>query len=110
MIDFCEQDDWWKDLKVGDEVCDCSYIHQKIVSLKKDYIENYIPMWYFWIPDWIDRYIPEWLDDYLWQLQTMFPAHKVWVDTTLTLENRTSCSAKHCCDPVDHNYVHNCRS
>ena len=93
---------WWMDLKIGDEVCDCSFTHQKIVKLDKEFLDRYHFLWYIYVPDWA----PDLLDEALWWIQDKFPTHKVWVDSMLILDNRAVCSARHCCDPVDHNQPH----
>jgi hypothetical protein len=91
--------DWWKELKVGDEVCDCRFKHIKVEEIRKDYYDIDYVFLIKYTPDWL----PDWLDNWLW---TLVPTRSVWSDSTLILEDGNSCSARNCCDPVDHPWEH----
>jgi hypothetical protein len=98
--------DWWKDIRRWDVVCDCRYKHQAVEVIEREYIRHYFYPLYFWIPDWLDKWIPQWLDEWLWKIQESSPYTLEMVDMTLTMEDGFKCSAKHCCDPSNHDWEH----
>lgn len=88
---------WVKSLQVGDMVCDCRYKHLRIMKID-DFFELRLP-------------------NFLRRLLTYFPPNIEYVMSKilmpllgrsellmrdLILEDGQSCSAYHCCDPVDH--------
>ena len=101
-----ENKDWWKELKVGDTVCDCRFQHLTIVKIQRNHIKRYSLPFFFNTPEWWNDYAPEWADDLLWRAQEVTPYRLELVDMDLTLEDGAMCSAKHCCSPINHEWAH----
>jgi hypothetical protein len=94
--------EWWREIQVGDEVCDCRFNHIKVVEIHKEYIRR--P--YFFFYKYTPSNMPDWLDDLLWWAQGLFPSREVWNDSTFVLGDGYRCSAVYCCDPVSHTEEH----
>lgn len=97
---------WWRDLKVGNLICDCRYKHLKIARIEKEICPVY---------PWIVRQIiyadwmPIGLMDFLSDCWCWFATKIHWerhMDSDLWLEDGANCSATHCCDPADHKWKH----
>ena len=97
---------WLENLSVGDTVCDCRYKHLKITEIG----EEYIP------PKWTSLFLANWLPlilfdafanlrDFITDKWGKFLGWKLW-DKTLVLEDRSTCSARACCNPADHSPKH----
>lgn len=93
---------WLISLKKGDFVCDCRYRHVQIKDIKEIHF-NVSPVWFSklfihkWLPErlyWFFRDVGEWLGK-----------PKLY-DKTLELADGSTCSARNCCDPVDHDEGH----
>jgi len=99
---------WVKSLEIGDEVCDCCFNHQKIISYYScyEYVPAFVRRSYFCcLPLWV----PDRIDDFIYNIIT-FPfkvlGYRRLLDKDLILENGMHCSAMHCCNPVDHKWKH----
>jgi hypothetical protein len=91
--------EWIKSLKVGDQVCDCRFQHHTIVSLE----EEWRPIWLSpkWMTDWMPVFLFDWCF-YAEQWICRKIGRMELIDKTLMLDDGANCSAKHCCDPIDH--------
>ena len=90
---FKSKQHWMRSLKVGDYVEDCEGKVIHIIRLDK----------HFYLPRWLSRLIyinlpykiANKVDNMLTWLFPFLPKH---YDSSLILENGSSCSAMHCCD------------
>lgn len=91
---------WIRDLEVGDSVCDCRYMHLRVVSLEE---MRYPPNWLTWFPR---KFLPWKLFDLsLWFINLFTRLYPVG-DKDVVLEDGAHCSLLHCCDPIDHREEH----
>lgn len=98
------KEQWIKELKVGDRVCDCRFEHLAIKGIVDDHV-MWRPMLYWWITGLFPFKVQDWIDDGWDKLGRKLGIARL-VDRTLVLENGSVCSAKHCCDPVEHDWDH----
>lgn len=94
---------WIKTLRVGDIVCDCRELHLSIKTIELEYCPRFTILrrliWYLHM-DWLDEYLRKvprnWFSKFFSEV----------CDAHITLTDGNSCSAFHCCDPVDHSWEH----
>lgn len=89
---------WLVNLKPGDVVCDCRYLHIPISTIKFEYVPK------TWVRS-IYRVLPVILADkiemFLWNRNV--PGFTEIIDAEIEAEDGRCCSAFHCCDdPTDH--------
>lgn len=98
--------EWIRQLRVGDKVCDCRYEHVEIQEITDD-----MGVWRPWIyrqiifSDWMPITFTDLIDG-IWEWIGKRLGIMILVDRTLILKDGNSCSAKHCCDPVEHEWEH----
>jgi len=97
---------WMRSLKVGDLVCDCRYLHKKIINISERKM-----VWYPRIVRMImfHQHMPDKISDFfddVWDFTFRFLGITEVVDKDLTLEGGSCCSAMHCCDDADHEWEH----
>lgn len=95
-----KQQEWLKNLKVGDMVCDCRYKHIKVKAFSE---ERYAPKW-------IEKiFYPLLGKDRYYRFEAWLCSHEslsMLYDKQLVLEDDRYCSAVNCCSPVDHEDNH----
>lgn len=93
---------WMQSLKIGDEVCDCRFLHLKIVSIDEIWAGRTSKF----LRDCIfAEIVPLSISDWLWNKYSLLCKKIGYLelyDKELELEDGNSCSAMHCCDPVEH--------
>lgn len=94
--------EWVKTLKVGDYVCDCRYKHLKIAALKDEHLP-WKPLFVVNIvySDHVPRFLAHTFED-AWEYCVEQLGIQMLTDRDITFDDGTTCSAYHCCGPVDH--------
>lgn len=98
--------EWIKQLKVGDRVCNCNFEHLTIKKIADDRAV-WRPWLYRWFitAEWVPARMTVWIDT-VWSKVGRSLGLMILVDRTLILEDGSQCSAEHCCDPVEHEWNH----
>lgn len=98
-----DKEEWMRQLKVGDVVCDCRYKHSTIAKIEEEWGPPSMPLWLRdilhaeWMPNKICNYS---YDIYYWMCEKLNRTEMY--DKTLTMEDGAVFSVMPCCDPADH--------
>lgn len=89
-------------LQVGDKVCDCRFLHLKIISIEERWrvrSSKFLRAIVF------AELLPMKFSDWLWDNYCLLCRKFNYLeldDKDLELEDGNCCSAMYCCDPIDH--------
>lgn len=96
-----DKEEWMRQLKVGDVVCDCRYRHVKITAIDEESGAVSMPVWLhrvlLWMPNFIFHRsctVWNWVNEKLNRIEVY--------DKFLTTEDDFCCSAMSCCSPPNH--------
>ena len=97
---------WIKNLNVGDMVCDCRYKHLEIIRIEEDkfIIRPLIIRFFLYYVPW-PNFIFDKFEIFYTRICRKFNFLEI-NDRMLWLSDGSSCSARYCCDPVNHDYIH----
>lgn len=88
---------WLANLKPGDVICDCRYLHIQISVIKFEYVPR---TWVRFMCKMLPVVLIDKIEMLLWNRN--IPGLTEIIDADIEAEDGRRCSAFHCCDPIDH--------